>query len=234
MPTCPKCKYTWSDTAPPDTTKKFVGKITFERTSDKGEGAYHGTAAVLFGTEWAGKITELIVNGELAKQGVSYKGRPVFRLLKTGDKYSRPLRFVIKTTEGTYTATSGTSSPASPGTTDPPVSGYAHKSTYTSYGVRNGGRQAWRISKKGPDFGRSIKLVFANGQTFNVSDTSKNFRDINGSRTSNRKDPRCGFVFKPGIGPNGDGDSDTGTSHGGVYLHAPYGNHSTTVTIYYN
>ena len=43
-----------------------------------------------------------------------------------------------------------------------------------------------------------------------------------------------GFVFKPGIGPNGDGDSDTGTSHGGIYLHAPYGDSSKQVTVYYN
>ena len=43
-----------------------------------------------------------------------------------------------------------------------------------------------------------------------------------------------GFVFKPGIGANGEGDNDTGTSHGGIYLHAPYGDKSNTVTLWYN
>jgi len=102
---------------------------------------------------------------------------------------------------------------------------YTHKATYTSYGVRNGGRQAWRIDKKGPEFGQPIKIVFANGQTFIVEDTSHNYRESSGDRK--------GFVFKPGIGPNGEGDDNTGTSHGGVYLHAPYGNSSKTATFYY-
>jgi hypothetical protein len=93
--------------------------------------------------------------------------------------------------------------------------------TFTSYGVRNGGRQAWRISQKGPAFGKKIKVVFSNGHTVYVNNTSQNYRE------------RDGFVFKPGIGPNGEGISDTGTSHGGVYLHAPYGNSSKRVTFYF-
>lgn len=101
------------------------------------------------------------------------------------------------------------------------TSEYSHQSTYTSYGVRNGGRQAWRIPKKGPEFGRKIKVVFSDGHTVYVNDTSHNYRESDG------------FVFKPGIGPNGEGDSDTGTAHGGVYLHAPYNNRSKQVTFYY-
>jgi len=93
--------------------------------------------------------------------------------------------------------------------------------TFTSYGERNGGRKAWRINKKGPQFGKRIKVVFSNGHTVMVNDTSHNYREGDG------------FVFKPGIGPNGTGDSDTGTAHGGVYLHAPYGNKSNTVTFYF-
>lgn len=96
-----------------------------------------------------------------------------------------------------------------------------HKATYTSYGVRNGGRQAWRIPKKGPEFGKKIKVVFSDGHTVHVPNTSKNYRESDG------------FVFKPGLGPNGEGDSDTGTAHGGVYLHAPYGNRSTRATFYW-
>ncbi len=99
--------------------------------------------------------------------------------------------------------------------------GYKNQATFTSYGVRNGGRQAWRISKKGPEFGKKIKVVFSDGHTVLVKDTSHNYRESDG------------FVFKPGIGPNGEGDSNTGTAHGGVYLHAPYGNRSTRVTFHY-
>ncbi len=99
--------------------------------------------------------------------------------------------------------------------------GYKNQATFTSYGVRNGGRQAWRISKKGPAFGKKIKVVFSDGHTVLVKDTSHNYRESDG------------FVFKPGIGPNGEGDSNTGTAHGGVYLHAPYGNRSTRVTFHY-
>lgn len=90
---------------------------------------------------------------------------------------------------------------------------------YASYGTRNGGRQAWRIPQKGPEFGSRAKVVFSNGHTVMVPNTSRNYRESDG------------FVFKPGIGPNGDGADNTGTAHGGVYLHAPYGNHSTMAKI---
>jgi len=111
---------------------------------------------------------------------------------------------------------------------------FKNKATFTSYGVRNGGRQAWRISGKGPSFGQPIKFVFASGKTFTVKDTSKNCRDREDTCERDLSAEMYGFVFKPGIGPNGDGDSDTGTSHGGIYLHAPYGDSSTTVSLYYN
>ena len=123
----------------------------------------------------------------------------------------------------TYTATSGSSTPSNPST---PTTGYKYKKTYTSYGERNGGRKAWRIPEQGPDFGPNMKIVFANGQTFIIKDPYHNYRESSGDRK--------GFVFKPGLGPNGEGDADTGTSHHGVYLHAPYGNKSNTVTFYYN
>lgn len=116
-----------------------------------------------------------------------------------------------------------------PGKTEPldpdPISNpgeYKNKATYTSYGERNGGRKAWRIPKKGPEFGKAIKVVFADGHTVFVKDTSHNYRESDG------------FVFKPGIGPNGEGEANTGTAHGGVYLHAPYGNKSNTVTFYFD
>lgn len=99
---------------------------------------------------------------------------------------------------------------------------YSKQATYTSYGVRNGGRKAWRIPRKGPSFGKNIKVVFSDGHTVYVKDTSHNYREGDG------------FVFKPGLGPNGHGSSNTGTAHGGVYLHAPYGNRSNKVTFHFN
>lgn len=80
---------------------------------------------------------------------------------------------------------------------------------------------AWRIPKKGPAFGSNLKVVFSDGHSVVVRNTSKNYRESDG------------FVFKPGLGPNGEGDANTGTAHGGVYIHAPYGNRSTRLTIHY-
>lgn len=111
---------------------------------------------------------------------------------------------------------------------------YNSSKSYTSYGVRNGGRQAWRIPEKGTAFNGPIKFVFANGDSFTVKDTSKNCRDREDTCDRDSKAEMYGFVYKPGIGPNGEGDSDTGTSHGGIYLHAPYNNTSKTVKLYYN
>lgn len=111
---------------------------------------------------------------------------------------------------------------------------WKNKATYTSYGTRNGGRQAWRIPGKGPSFGPVIKFVFASGKTFLVKDTSKNCRDDENTCNRSSSAGMYGLVFKPGIGPNGDGDDNTGTSHGGIYLHAPYGDSSKSVTLYYN
>jgi len=112
---------------------------------------------------------------------------------------------------------------------------YNSKESYNSYGVRNG-RQAWRINKKGTSFGPGpIKFVFSSGREYTVPNTSKNCRGDNPATCDIPSDKnKDGFVYKPGIGPNGEGDSDTGTSHGGVYLHAPWKDSSTSVTVYYN
>jgi hypothetical protein len=101
------------------------------------------------------------------------------------------------------------------------VAGFTEKETYRSYGERNGGRKAWRIPKKGTAFGKELIVVFSDGHTVHVKDTSHNYRE------------KDGFVFKPGLGPNGTGDANTGTAHGGIYLHAPYGNKSMDATIKY-
>jgi len=105
------------------------------------------------------------------------------------------------------------------GSSQPTTSSGACSKDYMSYGTRNGGRQAWRIPQKGPEFGSRVKVVFSNGHTVMVPNTSRNYRESDG------------FVFKPGIGPNGEGADNTGTAHGGVYLHAPYGNRSQMVKL---
>ena len=203
-------------TPPPTTTTPFPHKITFERSADQN----NQKAAVLFRTLQDAQITGVSVNGEVARRGNPYKNCPVFLLTKDGNEYLRPLKFVIKMSDGkTYTATSGSSSTGGGGTNP---AGYSKQEAFTSYGERNGGRKAWRIPKKGPAFGAKIKVVFSDGHTVYVNDTSHNYRESDG------------FVFKPGLGPNGTGDANTGTSHGGVYLHAPYGNKSMKATFYYN
>lgn len=122
-------------------------------------------------------------------------------------------------TGGSETTTKAT---ALSGSTNDEASGYIHSAEYVSYGVRNGGRQAWRIPDSGPEFGKQLKVVFEDGHTVVVKDTSHNYRESDG------------FVFKPGIGPNGEGAANTGTAHNGVYLHAPYGNQSKTVKFFWS
>jgi hypothetical protein len=107
-----------------------------------------------------------------------------------------------------------------PVATTPQTEYSKHESFHYDH-IANGDRMAWRIPQKGPDFGEKLKVVFSDGHTVYVADTSNNYREDDG------------FVFKPGIGPNGEGQDDIGTSHGGVFIHAPYGNRSTDLTIYY-
>ena len=77
----------------------FPNAITFDKTSDQGTGSYYGTACLLFPASWEGRIQKVIVNGEVALHGISYKGQPVFRLLKTGDNYL-PATIEITATDG--------------------------------------------------------------------------------------------------------------------------------------
>jgi len=214
----------------PPASKVCTMPITFERAADQND----QRAAVLFRTLQDSQVTAVSVNGEVARRGRPYKGCPVFLLENEGGQYKRPLKIVAQTSDGqTCTATSGSSdTPSGPST---PTTGYSKSKVFTSYGERNGGRKAWRISGKGPSYGSQIKFVFASGKEYTVKNTSKNCRGNNPDTcdipSSQNKD---GFVYKPGIGPNGEGDKDTGTSHGGIYLHAAYGDKSNTVTMYYN
>jgi len=209
---------------PPSTTKAFPHTITFEKDSDQGNGA----AAILFRASPDNWVNYVSVNGEVARKGVSYKGASVFLLTKSGDKYSRPLKFIIKTVDGgVYAATSGSSSPTNP------TGSYKNSAEYTSYGERNGGRMTWRIPKRGDSLGPGpVKFTFSNGQTFIVKSTARNCRDREDTCNRDSSAEKDGFVFKPGNGvPNGEGETNIGTAHGGIYLHAPYGNKSKTVKM---
>ena len=100
--------------------------------------------------------------------------------------------------------------------------GYSNSETFTSYGVRNGGRQAWRIPESGPEYANKLMIVFKDGHTVYVNDTSNNYRESDG------------FVFKPGMDDGGEGSNSTSTSHGGIFLHAPYGNNSQKATLFWS
>ncbi|MBI5544510.1 MAG: hypothetical protein HY901_11510 [Deltaproteobacteria bacterium] len=94
-------------------------------------------------------------------------------------------------------------------------------STYGSTGVGRGkdaGKNTWRIPKTGPSFGKSLKVVFSDGYTVTVPDTTKRFTNSDG------------FIFRPGIGSK---ESGTGTSHNGVFLVGPKGHQATSATLYY-
>jgi hypothetical protein len=211
----------------PGTIAVFPHKVTFENSADQAG----GNAAILFRTIPDGTVKAVSVNGESATLGRPYKGASVFLLSKPGEQYSRPLKFSITTSDGKFwTATSGADT-----TTPPVVTGdYKFKKTYSSYGIRNG-RQAWRIPEAGASFGKQVKFVFSSGKTFTVKDTAWNCRDREDTCKRDSKSQNYGFVYKPGGPyPNGDGDSDRGTSHKGVYLHSPWKDTSQSVTVYFN
>jgi len=210
----------------PDGTKVCTMPITFERGADQN----NGKPAVLLRTLQDSAVVSVIVNGEVARRGVPYKGCPVYLLANSDVQYLRPLQISVKTSDGqTCIAKSGSATtPTDSGTS---TGSYSHSANYDSYGVRNQGRQAWRINKRGDSLGAGpIKFTFASGKTFIVKNPLKNCRDQENCSRNSRAN-MYGFVYKPGIGPNGDGDDNTGTSHGGIYLHAPFGDSSKTVMM---
>lgn len=98
---------------------------------------------------------------------------------------------------------------------------YSKKATYTSSGVapaNRGGGTTFRINRKGTSFGKSIKVVFSNGWTVTIPNTSKRFT-------------KSGFIYRAGGGSYRN--AETWTSHGGVFICANSGNKSKSLTIYY-
>lgn len=210
-----QCIQTCNDKFPIVATTIFPDNLTFEDTTDKGEGEYKGTAAVLFPAKWEGKIKTVLMNGEKAFHGESYKGRPVFRFKKAGNEYSKPLKFTIETTTGNYTYSIGSSGSS---VFIPPK----NSTRYKYFNIGDGGRRAYRVTKKGTDFGKSLKIVYDSGHVFNIPDTSK--------RTTDSK----GCIYRPGTGVRVDPvKTQEQTSHGGVYLYGPYKDNSDFATFYY-
>ncbi|MBU1108866.1 MAG: hypothetical protein KKB51_19470 [Candidatus Riflebacteria bacterium] len=98
--------------------------------------------------------------------------------------------------------------------------GFSRKETFSSTGVaqaHRGGGTTFRVKKKGQAFGKTFKVVFSNGWSVIVPDSSKRFT----------KDK---FIYRPG-GSNKNGD--TWTSHGGAFICANAGNTSKSLTIFY-
>jgi len=111
--------------------------------------------------------------------------------------------------------------PTTAAASNAPAPGYNQSATYKATGVAHAHRgrgSTFRIPQKGTYFGKSIKVVFSNGWSIVVPDTSKRYASGN-------------FIYRPGIGTVRSG---TGTAHGGVFIAANTGNRSKTVKILYN
>lgn len=103
-----------------------------------------------------------------------------------------------------------------------PAMVFNKEETFNMYNVGDGGRHAWRIQKKGIDFGKTIKLTFASGYEAVIPDTSVRFALKNG------------LIYRPGTGEKVKPIvTNIQTSHGGMYLYAPSGDKSTWVKISY-
>lgn len=83
------------------------------------------------------------------------------------------------------------------------------------------GVKSLRTKEYGTSFGRSIRVVYQNGFTFTVPDTSKRFA-LNGRET----------VFRPGGPGLTPKNSELGTEHGGMGIWTQRAGSSTYLTIY--
>jgi hypothetical protein len=186
---CPHCGKVLADTATPiptpiptptpnPTTKVFPHKIIFERESDEG---YGNVAIILFPTLADAEITAVAVNGEVATKAHPYNGHPVFTLTKTGDKYTRPLRFTIVYGGETYTAEQSTSTTPVP--TPTPAGGHNETVKPSSYG--NGNRGNARFSHPGSWYGKNIEVWIDGTKVMTVEDGGK------------RKEGKNGLIWKP-------------------------------------
>ena len=111
--------------------------------------------------------------------------------------------------------------PAPQDLTEEPAEQAATSKTYDSSGFANG-RQGWRIPLAGKDYNTPLIFTFSSGFQRTVDDLSKRIEDSNG------------FLIRPGYGDNRAGNPSEDrewTSHGGMYVHAPYNDTSKSLTI---
>ncbi|HBA73492.1 MAG TPA: hypothetical protein DCZ63_15255 [Geobacter sp.] len=169
-----------SQAAPPvekpvQPAKIFPHKITFERESDQGNG---NGAVVYFSTLSDSEITAVSVNGEVAIKGNPWQGHPVFKLSKTGDLYTRPLKFSITYNGGFYGVEQ------SPNIESPAPSG-GNSETTKPDGYANGGRGNARFKHPGSWYGKNIEVWIDGVKKLSVPDGSK------------RQEGKNGLVWKP-------------------------------------
>jgi hypothetical protein len=163
MPTCPKCGHVFTEpVTPPSTGTIFPHRIVFERESDEGYGI---GAIVLFPSLADADVTYVSVNAEIAKKAHPYNGHPVFTLVKPGDQYLRPLKFVIKMSDGAvYTKEGEAATP--PVTPDAPSSGKTL--TVKNSGQANGNRSHFRFPSKVAAYG-NFSFSFDGGKVHYVT-----------------------------------------------------------------
>ena len=164
----------------PTGSKVFPGQIIFEASSDVATGAYAGKALIMLPAGWYGKILSVGLNGETGFKD-EYRGQPVFRFMKEGSAYSRPLKIAITATDGqVYTATTGAVSPTTP-------TGKNSESVKpSSCGNPTGAncRQNMRYGHPGSYYGKT-PTVNCDGDKYFIKNSSK------------RQEESGGWIWKP-------------------------------------
>jgi len=176
MAKCPTCGQELPVT-PPSTGKIFPHRIVFERESDEGYGV---GAIVLFPSLADADVTYVSVNGEIAKKAHPYNGHPVFTLTKPGDQYLRPLKFVIKMSDGsTYTKEGEAATPATP---DTPSGGHSETVGWKGCGNPDGAkcRRNFRFRHPGSYYGKTPTVYLDGAKKLPVKDSAKRQEGANG------------------------------------------------------
>lgn len=181
---------------------KFPDILIWEESTSGGAGMYRGKAALIFPTNWAGKVSAVSLPSEDSLFAELYKGHQVFRFMKEGGEYPHPLVFTIKTSQGNFTHTIG-GTVVNPPTPNTGGTNKGKFNTSTSDGYRT-----LRLSALGSSFGHSIIFVYENGYAVTIPDTEKRFEI--GSRS---------LIYRCG-GKGLNSSSEKYTSHGGMGIWA--------------
>ena len=172
---CPRCGNDLIDTNKPVTpvtpvTEVFPHKIVFERESDEGNG---DGAVVYFPSLSDREVSSVALNGEVAVKGNAYQGHPVFKLSKTGDQYTRPLKFSIVCGGVIYVAEQSSSA-------EPTTPSGGNSATSKPDGYANEGRGNARFPYVGAHYGKNIEVWIDGVLKMRVADGSKRQEGKNG------------------------------------------------------